>query len=126
MSGWRDLEISQLNDRQMIGLAGGHLLKIDIERQLDAYRNAKNSRQALSRLLNSKDNGELLWSLLVNLARAAAHISDEAEGDIQMLQNFFDKLHALFLQTLDVVTSLANAQRIIQGAAAIRDSELPL
>lgn len=72
MSGWRDLEISQLNDRQMIGLAGGHLLKIDMERQLEAYRGAKTSRAALGRLMNARDNDELLWSLLVNLARAAA------------------------------------------------------
>lgn len=126
MSGWRDLEISELNDRQMIGLAGGHLLKIDIERQLEAYRSAKTSRTALVRLMNAKENSELLWSLLVNLGRAAAQINDEQEGDIQMLQNFFDRLHALFLQTLDVVTSLANVQRIIQGVPAIQQSELPL
>ena len=77
MSGSKILDISELNDLQITGLAGGNLLKIDISKQLDAYRLSNKSRSHFTKLLNNKDNNDLLWSLFVNLAKSAPNVSED-------------------------------------------------
>lgn len=48
MSGWKDLEITQLNDKQLQCLAGGLKLKIDIMEMSAEYKKAKTGRHSSS------------------------------------------------------------------------------
>lgn len=89
------------------------MLKIDIGKQLDEYKRSKASRDSLKKLLDCNDNKNpnelsLAFRMMCHLAMQAVNILENQETeDMTMVQNFFDKVHAIFRQFVDTVSFIS-------------------